>query len=48
MRNVENLGKATDNLMINAPSGVGKDHVSESIFEILPPEETEEYNRYSK
>ena len=45
MRNVENLGKATDNLMLNAVSGVGKDHVSEAVFEIIPVEEKEELIR---
>ena len=45
MRNVSNLGKATDNLMLNAPTGVGKDHICEAVFEILPPEEKEELIR---
>lgn len=45
MCNVENLNKATDNLMLNAPSGVGKDYVTESIFEIFPEEEKEELVR---
>ncbi len=45
MSNVSNLGKATDNIMINAPSGVGKDHISEAIFEIFPEEEKEELIR---
>jgi hypothetical protein len=42
MRNVENLTKGTDNLIVNAQSGTGKDHVSESVFELLPDEEKEE------
>jgi len=45
MRNVENLGKATDNLMVNAPSGTGKDHLCEAIFELIPDEEKEELIR---
>lgn len=42
MRNVENIGKGTDNLIVNAVSGTGKDHITEAIFEILPTEEKEE------
>jgi len=45
MCNVENLGKATDNLMLNAPTGIGKDHISEAVFEIFPEEEKEELIR---
>jgi len=45
MRNVENLGRATDNLMINAPSGIGKDHITEAIFDLIPDEEKEELVR---
>ena len=45
MRNVENLGKATDNLMVNAPSGTGKDHLCEAIFELISQEEKEELIR---
>ena len=47
MRNVENLSKATDNLMLNAFSGTGKDHISEAIFEILHKDEKEELIRTS-
>lgn len=39
MRNVRNLSKATDNLMVNDPGGTGKDHVVSAVFEILPEEE---------
>lgn len=42
MRNVENLGKATDNLNVNAKSGTGKDAVSEAVFSLIPEEEKEE------
>jgi len=45
MRNVENLSKATDNLMVNAPSGTGKDHLCEAIFDLIPEEEKEELIR---
>lgn len=45
MRNVENLNKATDNLMVNAFSGTGKDHITEAIFELLPIDEKEELLR---
>jgi hypothetical protein len=45
MCNVENLNKATDNIMLNAPSGVGKDYISEAIFDIFPEEEKEELIR---
>lgn len=45
MRNVENLNKATDNLMVNAPSGTGKDHLCEAIFDLIPEEEKEELIR---
>jgi len=45
MCNVENKTKATDNLMLNSASGVGKDYVSEAIFEIFPEEEKEELIR---
>jgi len=45
MRNVENLGKATDNLMINAPSGTGKDAIAEAVFDFIPDEEKEELIR---
>lgn len=45
MRNVENLNKATDNLMVNAFSGTGKDHITEAIFEFLPDDEKEELIR---
>jgi len=45
MRNVENLGKATDNLMINAPSGTGKDAIAEAVFDLIPEEEKEELIR---
>lgn len=45
MRNVENLNKGSDNLIVNAISGTGKDHVTESVFSILPEEEKEELVR---
>lgn len=45
MRNVQNLNKSTDNLMINNKSGVGKDHASNGVFEIIPDEEKEELIR---
>jgi len=47
MRNVENLNKATDNLMVNAVSGTGKDYITECIFDILPSDEKEELVRTS-
>lgn len=47
MRNVENLNKATDNLIINAISGTGKDYITEAIFEIIHPKEKEELIRIS-
>jgi hypothetical protein len=42
MRNVDNLNKATDNLIVNAISGTGKDHISEAVFEIIEESEKEE------
>lgn len=39
MRNVANLEKATDNLMVNDEGGTGKDHVVSSVFRILPERE---------
>jgi len=45
MRLVENLGKATDNLMVNAISGTGKDFISEAVFDIIPQKEKEELIR---
>ena len=45
MRNVENLNKATDNLMVNAQSGTGKDHLCEALFELIPEQEKEELIR---
>lgn len=42
MRNVENLSKGTDNLIVNALSGTGKDYITEAIFEIIPSNEKEE------
>lgn len=45
MRNVENLGKATDNLMVNAISGTGKDYIVEAIFDLIPLLEKEELIR---
>lgn len=45
MRNVENLNKATDNLMVNAVSGTGKDAVCEAVFDLLPISEKEELIR---
>lgn len=39
MRNVANLTKATDNLMINDEGGTGKDYVTSAVFEILPDDE---------
>ncbi len=47
MRLVENLNKATDNLIINAYTGTGKDHLTEAIFGIIPEEEKEELIRIS-
>jgi len=47
MRLVENLNKATDNLMINAISGTGKDCIAEAVFKIIPQEEKEELIRIS-
>jgi DNA-binding HxlR family transcriptional regulator len=41
MRNVENLSKATDNLMINDEGGTGKDHVVNAVFALLPDAEKE-------
>ena len=45
MRNVENLNKATDNVMINAPTGVGKDTIAEGVYDIIPEVEKEELIR---
>jgi hypothetical protein len=45
MRLVENRKKATDNLIVNANSGTGKDHVSEAVFGIIPENEKEELLR---
>jgi hypothetical protein len=45
MRNVENLGKATDNIIVNAPSGAGKEVVTEAVFDLLPEQEKEELIR---
>lgn len=42
MRNVENISKGTDNLIVNALSGTGKDHITEAIFDIIPLKEKEE------
>jgi len=42
MRNVSNLSKATDNLIVNAVSGTGKDYVTEAIFDLLHYKEKEE------
>jgi len=39
MRNVENLNKATDNLMLNDVGGTGKDHVAYAVYSILPDNE---------
>lgn len=39
MRNVKNLNKASDNLMINDEGGVGKDHVVSAVFDIIPDSE---------
>lgn len=39
MRNVINLSKASDNLLVNDLGGTGKDHVVSSVFHILPDEE---------
>lgn len=36
LRNVENLSKGTDNLMVNDSSGVGKDWVCSAVFGLLP------------
>jgi len=47
MRLVENLNKATDNLIINAKSGTGKDCITEAIFEFIPENEKEELLRIS-
>jgi hypothetical protein len=45
MRNVENLSKGSDNLIVNALSGTGKDHVVGAVFDILPESEKEELIR---
>jgi hypothetical protein len=47
MRLVENLSKATDNLVVNAKSGTGKDYTTEAVFDIIPQEEKEELIRIS-
>lgn len=39
MRNVKNLSRASDNLMVNDPAGTGKDYVVKAIFDLLPNEE---------
>ena len=45
MRNVENLSKGTDNLIVNALSGTGKDHVVGAVFDLIPNNEKEELIR---
>lgn len=45
MRNVENLSKGSDNLIINALSGTGKDHVVGAVFDLIPESEKEELIR---
>ncbi len=45
MRNVENLNKSTDNVMVHAVSGVGKDCVTEAVFDLIPDKEKEELIR---
>jgi len=45
MRNVANLNKGSDNLIVNAISGTGKDHLTTAIFDIIPDEEKEELIR---
>jgi len=42
MRMVENLGKGVDNLIANAKSGTGKDHVGEALFDLIHQTEKEE------
>lgn len=39
MRNVANLNKSSDNLMVNDEGGTGKDYVVSNIYSILPDEE---------
>lgn len=36
MRNVANLSKATDNLMVNDEGGTGKDYVVSAVYDLLP------------
>lgn len=45
MRNVENLNKGSDNLIVNALSGTGKDHVVGAVFDLIPSDEKEELIR---
>ena len=45
MRNVENLSKGSDNLIVNAVSGTGKDHVVGAVFDLIPKDEKEELIR---
>lgn len=45
MRNVENLNKGSDNLIVNALSGTGKDHIASSVFDLIPKHEKEELIR---
>jgi hypothetical protein len=39
MRNVGNLSKATDNLMVNDSAGSGKDHITSAVFDMIPDSE---------
>lgn len=45
MRNVENLNPGSDNLIVNAISGTGKDHVTAAVFDLIPKHEKEELVR---
>jgi hypothetical protein len=45
MRNVSNLNKGSDNLIVNALSGTGKDHVVGAVFDLIPGDEKEELLR---
>ena len=47
MRNVANLNKASDNLMVNDEGGTGKDHVVSKTFEIIPTSEKDKRERIS-
>lgn len=47
MRNVKNLSKASDNLMVNDMAGIGKDHIVSAIFELIPDHEKVKRERIS-